>query len=250
MRAIVKRKSIIIYLIGFIVFYLGMFFKNTTLQFGDCLYWTTRDFTSFDEYILIALGSIIILCEFVRTKAYNKVYQKVFVDKKVSLFEITALVSCLIFLTFPYIPAKALYFVLNTLLILLMVYITIKVDILYIFSIILILVQFSDKIIWFYFESLPTLLIVLAIAFAVNLLVFVDGIIKAIKKKEFLPNFILIYVNIFLVLFMIFVEYSFEFWSSGWKLDEYYYIWLFPICILPLIIIYFTKKSKKIKLFK
>ncbi|MBI9008828.1 MAG: hypothetical protein JEZ05_02245 [Tenericutes bacterium] len=250
MEKTIKRETIIIYSIGFIVFYLGMFFKNTTLVFGDFLYWSTRNITPLVEYVLIALGLIIILYEFISTKTYEKVYKKVFIDKKVSLFEITALVSCLVFFIFPYIPGTVLYIVLNMLLILLMVYITIKVDVLYIFSIILLLLQFSEKMIWYFFGTSPNLLIVKILLLAAYSLVLVDVIIKVIRKKEFLSNFTFLLINVFVYLWINFVENLLIFSSGGFRLAEYYYIWIFPICISPLIIIYFSKKTKKIKLFK
>jgi len=246
-----KLESIIVYGLGTLLLYIGLFFKFMKFNYGDSIYNISEFIVPVIEYIFIVLGIGVLIYQLISTKDIFSIYHKLIKKENDNSILIILLFSYLVLIIGPLLsPFKMFLFLFLYALVFCGYFLTIKKDFLYISTCLFILLQFFDKLIFVTIGNNFDIvfMIILTINLLIILTVVIDGIYKIIKKKHYLYNLIYLIINSFILLLMYMFEEVFIY-SSNFSTNENYFIWYLPIICIPLIVLYLVKKTKIIKLF-
>jgi len=240
-----KIESKIVYSIGFIVIYIGLFFHYIGFGYGDLLYSMSEFFNPTLEYIFISLGLGIILYEIYSSKAIIKFYKQLFINRKSFLYLALVLFGIIIFGILPLLPGTWMFYLMHLGILFFCIYLSIKYSYLYITTCILVLIETIEKTLWMINGNTNDFgfMILFFLVVTVNVIVLVDGIVKLIKRKNSIFSFIYLLINGLVVVTLIFVNKMLHFGNLVAK-DQYFFIWILPIFLMVLGIVLLTKKIK------
>lgn len=246
-----RIESVLIYLIGFLVAYIGLFFRSMKINYGDFLYGVSELISPVFEYVLIFLGLAILIYQAIATNTIAKAFKETVRQVAFPTVASTVIIGFALLFVSVLLPAIWLYLLLILFVILLgMFNLVLRKDMLYISVVIFLFVQLMDDIL------LPNpgsatdigLRIVTFIGLGINLLVVIDAIFKVIKSRNLNSNLIFVASNALIILYIYFVHEMFTFGSST-KFVENWFVWTLPALTIPPLLLFLNGKAEKIRLF-
>lgn len=248
-----RIESVIIYALGGLMFFIGLYFSLVSFDFGDIFYNVYLFFTPLLRYVFIGVGVIILIFQAITSKDFKSLYIKLVVKKEDPSLFLTIVIGFILVLVLPlFSPFGAFLLVYISLLIFCIVYLAVRTHILYLTTVALILIDFLDKILFTMNVDIGNapFIIAVSLVMVMIILVVINGVINIMKKRDYAPYLAYIVSNLLIVATLYFVLQIFEFRSSGIQMNENYFFWALLIFLTPSIIVLYAGNNNEIKFFK